>query len=92
VLRGPIAPVCQANVSCDAPFSAGFTVGQQGRAVARFQSDTAGHFTVWIGPGTYSIVPDADAPLLAPSSQARIVEVGTAGLTTVELHFDTGIR
>ena len=92
VVRGPITPVCRIEVSCDAPFSARFSVERAGRRVAGFQSDTEGAFTVWIDPGTYTVVPGADAPLLFPGSQAKRVTVGESGLTTVSLVFDTGIR
>lgn len=85
-------PVCRIDVPCDAPFSAGFTIQRGGRRVAHFQSDAAGQFTVWLDPGAYSVVPDADAPLIAPASQSRAVTVGDTGLTTVRLTFDTGIR
>lgn len=92
VVRGPITPVCLIDVACDAPFSAGFSVQQSGREVAQFRSDAEGRFTVWLPPDTYRIVPHADAPLMAPASQARSVEVGRTGLTTVRLEYDTGIR
>jgi hypothetical protein len=92
VLRGPITPVCQFDVACDAPFSAGFTVERDQRAVAHFRSNAAGHFTVRLQPGTYRIVPDADAPVISPTSQAKVVEVDQVGLTEVRLVFDTGIR
>jgi len=92
VLRGPVTPVCTVNVPCQAPFSAGFTVDRSGMAVARFRSDSDGRFTVMVPPGTYRVIPEADAPLLAPASQAKVVTVQDAGLTTVTLEFDTGIR
>lgn len=92
VVRGPITPVCQIGRPCDAPFSAGFSVEQNGRRVDRFRSDAEGRFTVWLPPSTYRIIPDADAPLMAPASQGKIVEVGRIGLTYVRLDFDTGIR
>jgi hypothetical protein len=92
VLRGPITPVCRVDVPCDAPFSAGFTVQQGGNTVSHFQSDTAGQFTVWLQPGMYRIVPDADAPIIAPTSQAKDAVVGQVGLTSVSFMFDTGIR
>jgi len=92
VVRGPIAPVCRIDVACDAPFGAGFSVQQSGRHVGQFRSDAEGRFTVWLSPGAYRVVPDADAPLMAPSSQAKTVEVGSVGLTAVRLEFDTGIR
>lgn len=92
VVRGPITPVCRVDIPCDAPFSAGFSVQQSGRQVGQFRSDADGRFTVWLPPDTYRIVPNADAPLMAPASQARSVEVGRTGLTNVRLEFDTGIR
>lgn len=94
VTRGPITPVCQPNADCDAPFSAGFTVadGAGQTTLAHFQSDANGRFTVLLGPGPYRIVPDADAPILSPASQVKPVTVGPAGLTSVQLQFDTGIR
>ncbi len=92
VLRGPISPACPAAVACDAPFSAGFTVARDGTSVARFRSDESGHFTVLLQPGPYAVVPDADAPLISPQSQAKPVTVNASGLTDVRLEFDTGIR
>ncbi len=92
VMRGPITPVCQAQSACDAPFSASFTVQKGGRTVAAFRSDSLGHFDVQLSPGTYVVVPGADAPIISPTSQTRSVTVGTTGLTAVQLDFDTGIR
>jgi hypothetical protein len=92
VLRGPVTPVCQVDKPCDGPFSAEFIVERNGNQVGQFRSDSAGIFTVWLSPGIYRIVPGSDAPLIAPTSQARQVEVGATGLTSVRLEFDTGIR
>lgn len=92
VVRGPIAPVCQIEVPCDAPFSATFSVEQGGRLVTQFRSDNDGHFTVIVPAGTYRIVPGADAPIMSPQSQAKTVEVLPVGLTNIRLEFDTGIR
>jgi hypothetical protein len=39
------------------------------------------------------VIPNTDAPIIAPSSQAKQVTVENTGtLTTVRLTFDTGIR
>ena len=92
VVRGPITPVCQINVLCAAPFSAGFTVNRNGAQVSHFRSDSVGEFTVALSPGTYQIVPDVDAPLPAPTSQVKTVTVANVGLTNAHLEFDTGIR
>jgi hypothetical protein len=91
-MRGPVQPVCQIAVPCDAPFSAGFTVQQGDRVVAAFRSDSQGHFEVLLAPGMYVVVPNPDAPIISPRAQAKDVVVGSAGPTTVLLHFDTGIR
>jgi hypothetical protein len=92
VLRGPIQPVCSANQTCDAPFSSGFTVVKIGMTVTSFRSDAQGHYEVRLPAGAYTIVPDADAPIMTPRSQSKDVTVGSSGLTMLDLHFDTGIR
>ena len=92
VVRGPIQPVCHVDAPCDAPFAAGFTVKQGTRTVAAFRSDSQGHFEVRLAPATYLVVPDSDAPIISPGTQAKEVVVSTGGLTPVVLHFDTGIR
>ena len=93
VMRGPVTPVCRVDVPCDAPFSATFTVQRAGQRVAQFQSDASGQFSVFLAPGPYTVVPNADAPLISPSSQAKSVTVADTGaLTVVRLAFDTGIR
>ena len=92
VVRGPIQPVCQVDVRCDAPFSASFTVQQGDRVVAAFRSDSQGHFEVPLARGMYVVVPGPDAPIISAKAQAKDVVVGAKGLTTVLLHFDTGIR
>jgi len=92
VLRGPVTPVCQEGVPCDAPFSATFEVHRNGREVATFTSDAQGHFSVSLAPGAYRIVPTSSSGLMNPSAQAKDVQVGPEGITSVQLLFDTGIR
>jgi hypothetical protein len=87
--RGPIQPVCRVGEACDAPLQAGFTLQQDGQVVARFASDSAGHFLVYAAPGTYVVV--SDEPIgLGP--QTPEVTVEAEGLTHIDLTFDTGIR
>jgi hypothetical protein len=92
VFRGPVAPVCAFNQPCEAPFKASFSVQRGTTRVTAFQSDEQGHFEVRLSPGSYVVVPEADAPIISPQSQTREVTVCTSGLTMVDLHFDTGIR
>jgi hypothetical protein len=91
VLRGPIQPVCRIGEPCDAPFSAAFQVWQQQHLVARFHSDSTGHYRVLLAPGAYTVMADSGAPIW-PARQAHDVTVGPVGVTRVDLNFDTGIR
>ena len=92
VVRSPVEPVCRSGTTCAAPFGAGFSVRQGDRLVLTFRSDASGRFEVRLAPGTYVVVPDPDAPIISPGSQTKQVVVGTAGLTHVQLEFDTGLR
>ena len=92
VLRGPIAPVCVDTEPCDAPFAASFAVSRNGRGVTSFRTASDGRFELPLAPGAYRITPSADAPIISPTTQVQDVVVGTSGLTTDTLHFDTGIR
>jgi hypothetical protein len=83
--------VCQVDHPCTAAFKSGFEVLQGGQIVARFQSDSEGHFLIHLQPGAYTVSPDESAPLLA-RADAHDVTVGPSGLTHVDLEFDTGIR
>ena len=86
-------PVCRVDVPCDAPLSAAFTVQRGGRRVADFRSGDGGQFTVFLAPGSYTVVPNSDAGIISPTSQAKPVTVPDTGmLTEVRLMFDTGIR
>src|SRR3954469_18402803 len=69
VTRGPITPVCQAGVPCDAPMQAAFEVRRDGKTVASFQTDAQGRFIVKLAPGTYTIVPAAGAGLMGSQSR-----------------------
>ncbi len=91
VTRGPITPVCRVGVPCDAPFAASFTVTRGQVVVAHFQSDSAGRYEVLLAPGAYTVTPDSGSPVF-PSGQAKAATVGSAGLTHLDLLFDTGIR
>ena len=89
-MRGPIAPVCPPELTCNAPFAADFTVWRVSILVARFQSDSTGVFYVSLPPGTYKVVPSPAAPIVP--GQAKTVIVKSESLTSVVLDFDTGIR
>ena len=91
VTRGPVTPVCQVGVPCDAPFAAPFSVLAGQVVVARFSSDAAGFYEVLLAPGSYEVVADSTAPVW-PRGQPHPVTVEPLGLTHLDLQFDTGIR
>ena len=69
--------------------SAGRIAAEADSVVARFASDSEGHFLVYVAPGTYLVVPDEPIGIGLEALEAT-VEGG--GLTHVDLTFDTGIR
>ncbi|NNG15627.1 MAG: hypothetical protein HKM89_04030, partial [Gemmatimonadales bacterium] len=92
VTRGPIQPVCVVDIPCDEPFAALFHVTQDGREIATFRSDDEGQFAIDLLPGDYTITPDATAPIIFPTRQAKTVRVESNTVARIELDFDTGIR
>ena len=95
VLAGPTCATVPINQPpCpDRPFRATFDVyNTDEQLVTRFQSDEEGFFEVELQPGTYTIIPDASAPIINPRTQQHVVMVEPGGLTEVTLTFDTGIR
>ena len=94
VMAGPMcAAVSSTNPCPDLPFAASFSVldGAENQ-VATFESDKQGHFLIMLPPGTYTIVPEASAPILNPETQRKVVNVISAQVAQVTLHFETGIR
>jgi hypothetical protein len=91
VTRGPVTPVCQINVPCDAPFKWSFQVVIGSLVVAHFSSDSVGHYRVPLVPGAYAIRADSGAAIWPPDQTIPVI-VGPVGMTQKDLQFDTGIR
>lgn len=94
VLWGPIVPGPEdpAQVN-EAPFSALFHVlDSADNAVASFESDDNGNFTVLLAPGDYTIVPDESTPMPNAEQQWKSATVPENGFADVVLRFDTGMR
>ncbi|GIV62632.1 MAG: hypothetical protein KatS3mg044_1498 [Rhodothermaceae bacterium] len=94
VLRSPARPgPVRSGEANEAPFSATFTIlDEEGRLVATFATDDDGYFRVSLPPGTYTLVPSADAPIMNPTSQQRTFTVTAGTYHTLRLVFDTGLR
>lgn len=93
-MAGPVCPVVRPNdpACADRPVP-GVTVhviDATGTEVATVQTDATGTFTIALPAGRYHLVPDPVQGLMRTASAADVT-VG-AGLTTVQLSYDTGIR
>lgn len=88
-----MCPVVQVGTDCpDAPYAAVLVMeDERGREVARTKSSTDGAFRVALDPGTYRFVPQSGENGL-PYAQPTEVVVEERTWTTVEIHFDSGIR
>jgi|CXWL01.1.fsa_nt_gi hypothetical protein len=92
ILRGPLQPVCQVGQPCDGPLVAEFVVARNGRRVLSFRTDAAGRFAIALAPGSYSVTPSADAPIMGAGTVSQPLTVVAPETRGVTLQFDTGIR
>src|SRR5262249_20449466 len=88
VTRGPIAPMCVAELPCSAPVpGATLVFTQAGHAAVRAHTGSNGTCKVVLAPGAYSVAL-ASPRRMGPTS-ARV----TSGrFRTVDFSIDTGIR
>jgi Carboxypeptidase regulatory-like domain len=91
VRRGPITPVCVAELPCDGP-ARGVTLRflRDGNVVARTKTNAKGHYGVRLAPGRY-VVRITGRVSLEPA-EATAVRVRAGHFTRLDLHLDTGIR
>jgi len=94
VVWGPVVPGPEDPGQDDeAPFSALFHVFDSAdNAVASFESDDNGIFTVLLAPGDYTIVPDESTPIPNAVQQWKSATVPENGFADVVFSFDTGMR
>lgn len=94
-LRGPVCPGpvrIPPDPKCDdAPFPTPLIVStNNGMLVARFTTAQDGTFRIGLAPGTYTLSSD-QAVIMGPLTPLQVTVTDQA-FTTVELHFDSGIR
>lgn len=89
---GPMCPVMQANVPCpDQPYQAKLTVlTTTEKKVARFQTDTQGHFRINLASGDYVLHPESPNGL--PYAEDIPFTVKEHQFTHLEISYDSGIR
>jgi hypothetical protein len=90
---GPMCPVIQEGVDCpDAPLAAELVVeGENGRTVARGESDADGLYRIPLAPGDYRLVPQPGENRLpwAPTQDFRVTADEWVRL---DVYYDSGIR
>ena len=90
ITRGPITPLCRAEVPCDGPYQTTIIVSNSQGQVTWFTSGSDGSFRVDLLPGTYTLTP-ASADRF-PWASTTTVTVVSGLYSQVDISFDTGIR
>ncbi len=94
-LRGPVCPgparIPPDPKCADAPFQASLKVTtNEGTLVTRFTTGQDGTFRISLAPGTYTV--SSDQAVITGRLKPVPVTVADQAYTTIELHFDSGIR
>jgi hypothetical protein len=97
VLIGPVCPVVridQADQCADRPYPGNLSIrtpaGDQ--EVTQIMADPQGGFAVDLAPGTYQIVPLSPPGHILPRGVMQLVTLDVGVTTTIEVHYDSGIR
>ena len=90
VRKGPIMPVCRADVPCDGPARVMLVFTRAGKVAARARSDAGGHYRVALPPGYYvvSTDPRIGFGVIRPLN----VHVRKSHFDRINFSIDTGIR
>jgi hypothetical protein len=89
VRRGPITPVCQVNVPCDAPAAWITLTFTRGAVRKSTRTDGGGNYRIALGPGIYS-VRTSSTQFGQPRPAEVHVRVGH--FDRIAFTIDTGIR
>jgi hypothetical protein len=89
VKRGPIHPVCMANVPCDEPAAHATLLFSRRGVTVRVKTDARGRYRVRLRPGRYAVrKPDRRLGSVDPAQ----VRVPAGRYARVNIFIDTGIR
>jgi hypothetical protein len=90
VHKGPIMPVCRADVPCDAPAQVTLVFTRAGKVVARARSDAEGRYRVALPAGYYVVRtnPRIGFGVIRPLN----VHVRKGHFDRLNFSIDTGIR
>jgi len=97
VLIGPVCPVVQMDQDeqcADQPYPGNLSIrtpaGNQ--EILQVTADPQGSFAVDLAPGTYQIVPLSPPGHILPRGIPQTVTLDLGLTTTIEVHYDSGIR
>jgi hypothetical protein len=92
VTRGPITPVCAAEVPCDGPAKhVTLVFSRNGRVVRRATTSDQGRYRVALAPGLYSVRLQVKQ-LVGRGLQPEKARVMANRFRRVDFSIDTGIR
>ena len=98
VKKGPIRPVCQVDVPCDAPAQIRLVFTKQGSSdggvqvtFATIRSDKNGRYRIALDPGFYTVRSTTKIGL-TKLPRPHAVHVRAGHWDKINLFFDTGIR
>jgi hypothetical protein len=92
VTRGPITPVCNAEVRCDRPAAnARLLFFRSGAQISSVQTSATGMYRVTLAPGEYA-VRLAHKSGVGRKLEPNTVRVVRARVLRVDFSIDTGIR
>ena len=91
VKRGPIMPVCRANVPCDEPArGVKLIFSRSGKVVATATTNSKGWYRVSLRPGRYSVRTNRRGP--ERTTQPQNATVPSDRVKRRDFYLDTGIR
>ena len=92
VRRGPVKPVCQAGVTCDAPVTKTMLVfSKSGKEIARVRSTAQGTYRIALQPGYYDVRATVKIGV-TKLPKPHAIHVRRDHWDKIDLFFDTGIR
>jgi hypothetical protein len=97
VLIGPTCPVVRLDRvdQCqDRPYAATLSIqtSDSAQEVTQVTTDDQGHFSVELDPGTYQLVPLRPPGSILPRGIPQTVTLAPGVVSTVVVHYDSGIR
>jgi hypothetical protein len=91
VRKGPVMPVCQQGVPCDAPAQVTLVFSRDNQVVARVKSTANGKYRIALAPGFYDVRSTVKVGV-TKLPKPHAVHVRSGHWDRINLFFDTGIR